>query len=106
MPGYVVDFWTWQKQKTAGKAALCLKIFNCILSDLDVIYKYVARHGCLLLWFRQLSLRTGIEIIIFLVTEKGRVRLNIFPALFLFPVFNIFLCIRVRFRVPLQKIAI
>ena len=34
MPGHVVDFWTWQKEKAAGKAALCLKIFTCVLSDL------------------------------------------------------------------------
>ena len=27
MPGRVVDFWIWQKEKAAGKAAHCLKIF-------------------------------------------------------------------------------
>jgi hypothetical protein len=36
-----------KKEKTAGKAALCLKIFTCILSDLMIDYRYVARHGCL-----------------------------------------------------------
>jgi len=30
MPGRVVDFWTWQKEKTAGKAALCLRIIKRI----------------------------------------------------------------------------
>lgn len=70
MPGCVVDFWTWQKEKTAGKAALCLKIFTCILSDLMIDYRYVARHGCLPLWCRQRSRRPRIETIAFLVKEK------------------------------------
>lgn len=27
MPGHVVDFWTWQKEKAAGKAALFENIY-------------------------------------------------------------------------------
>lgn len=46
MPGYVVDFGHDKKEKAIEKAALCLKIFTCILSDLMIEYRYVARHGC------------------------------------------------------------
>jgi hypothetical protein len=63
-------FWTWQKEKAARKAALCLKIFTCILSDPMIDYKYVARHGCLPLWCRQRSRRPRIETIVFLVKAK------------------------------------
>lgn len=31
MPGHVVDFGHGKKEKAAGKAALCLKIFNYVL---------------------------------------------------------------------------
>ena len=70
MPGHVVDFWIWQKEKAAGKAALVCKIFTCILSDLDVIYRYVARHGRMPLWFQQQFRRTGIETILFFIMPR------------------------------------
>ncbi len=70
MPGCVVVFWIWQKEKAAGKAAPCLKISTCILSDLMIDYRYVARHGCLPLWFYQQFRRTRIETIVFLVKAK------------------------------------
>lgn len=83
MPGHVVDFWTWQKEKAAGKAALCLKIFTCILSDLMIDYRYVARGGCSARGVWNNSPDTRIEIIIFSVTEKEWVRFLVFPTLFL-----------------------
>lgn len=67
MPGYVVDFGHGKKEKAAGKAVLCLKIFTCILSDLMIDYRYVARQGCLPLWFHQRFRWTGIEIILFCI---------------------------------------
>lgn len=36
MPGRVVIFLIWQKEKAAGKAATCLKIFTCIFPDLMI----------------------------------------------------------------------
>lgn len=71
MPGSVVDFWIWQKEKAAGKAALCLKIFTCVLSDLMIDYRYVARHGRLPLWYLEQSPDTRIEIIIFSVMKTS-----------------------------------
>ena len=70
MPGCVVDFLDMAKRKGSRKAALVCKIFTCILSDLDVIYRYVARHGCLSMRFHQRFRWTRIEIIIFLVMPK------------------------------------
>lgn len=70
MPGSVVDFWIWQKEKAAGKAALCLKIFTCVLSDLMIDYRYVARHGRLPLWFHQRFRWTGIETILFSIMPR------------------------------------
>ena len=84
MPGSVVDFGHGEKEKATRKAAPCLKIFTCILSNLMIDYEYVARHGCLPMWCRQRFRRPRIEIIIFLVTEKERVRCLIFPARFLY----------------------
>jgi len=63
-------FWTWQKEKAARKAALCLKIFTYILPDLMIDYRYVARHGRLPMWCRQRSRRPRIETIVFLVRAK------------------------------------
>lgn len=71
MPGQVVVFWTWQKEKTAEKAALCLKIFTCILSDLMICYRYVSRGGCSARGIWSNSPDTRIEIIIFSVTKKS-----------------------------------
>nr|DAZ25938.1 MAG TPA: hypothetical protein [Caudoviricetes sp.] len=51
MPGHVVDFGHGKKEKVAGKVAPCLKIFTCILLGLTIKYRYVARHGCLPLWY-------------------------------------------------------
>ena len=70
MPGRVVDFGYGKKENAAGKAALCLKIFTCILSDPMINYRYVARYGCLPLWCRQRSRRPRIETIVFLVKAK------------------------------------
>lgn len=70
MPGRVVDFGHDKKKKTAGKAALCLKIFTCILSDLMIDYKYVARRGCLPLWFCQQFRQTRIETILFCIMPR------------------------------------
>ena len=69
-PDVLLIFGHGKKEKTAGKAALCLKIFTCILSDLMIDYRYVARQGCLPLWCRQRSRRPRIETIAFLVKEK------------------------------------
>lgn len=71
MPGSVVDFGHGKKEKAAGKAAPCLKIFTCVLSDLMIDYRYVARHGCMPLWFQQQFRRTRIEIIIFSVMKMS-----------------------------------
>lgn len=70
MPGHVVDFGHDKKEKAAGKATLCLKIFTCILSDLMINYRYVARHGRMPLWFQQQFRRTGIEIILFCIMPR------------------------------------
>ena len=105
MPGSVVLSGDMAKRKGSRKSCRLSAIFTCNLPDLVVWYRYVARHGCLPLWFRQQSRQTGIETIVFRVTEKGRVRCLIFPALFLLPVLYILLCVWVRFRVPFQKIA-
>ena len=53
-------FWDMPKRKGNWKSCHLFVIFTFNLSDLDVIYKYVARHGCLPLWFRQRFLWTGI----------------------------------------------
>lgn len=71
MPGHVVDFGHGKKEKAAEKAALCLKIFTCILSNLMINYRYVARHGRLPLWFHQLFRWARIEIIIFSVMKMS-----------------------------------
>lgn len=70
MPGHVVDFGHGKKEKAAGKTAPCLKIFTCVLSDLMIDYRYVARHGCLPMWCRQRFRRPRIETIVFLVKAK------------------------------------
>lgn len=93
MPGHVVDFEYGEKEKAAGKATLCLKIFTCVLSDLMIDYKYVARHGCLSLWYPERSPDTRIEIIIFSVTEKEWVRFLVFPTLFLCALHSSFLIV-------------
>lgn len=71
MPGRVVDFLDMEKEKTTGKAALCLKIFTCILSDLMIDYRYVARGGCSARGIWSNSPDTRIEIIIFSVTKMS-----------------------------------
>lgn len=57
MPGCVVDFGHGKKEKTAEEAAPCLKIFTCILLGLTIKYRYVARYGCLPLWYPERSPR-------------------------------------------------
>ena len=38
MPGGVVDFWIWKKEKAAGKAALvCELSFICYISALNTL---------------------------------------------------------------------
>lgn len=70
MPGCVVDFGHGKKKRQPEKAALCLKIFTCILSDLMIEYRQVTRYGCLPLWFHQRFRWTRIETIVFLVKAK------------------------------------
>lgn len=70
MPGYVVDFGHDKKEKAIEKAALCLKIFTCILSDLMIDYRYVARYVRMPLWFQQQFRRTGIETILFCIMPR------------------------------------
>jgi hypothetical protein len=71
MPGHVVDFGHGKKEKAAGKTAPCLKIFTCVLSDLMIDYRYVARHGCLPMWCRQRFRRPRIETIAFRIMKAS-----------------------------------
>lgn len=139
MPGCVVDFGYGKKKGQPEK--LHLLFVNIYLHFVDpmIKYRYVARHGCLPMWFHQQFRWTGIETILFFimprlgtclawwmlcawypeqfpgsrieiiafrVTENEWVRFLIFPTRFLFSVFYIFLCVRIRFLVPLQKIPV
>lgn len=70
MPGRVVDFFGYGKRKDSRKSCPCLKIFTCILSNMMIEYRYVARHGYLPLWFHQQFRWTRIETIVFLVKAK------------------------------------
>ena len=48
MPGRVVDFWTWQKEKAAGKAASCLENIYLHFIRSNEMLAYVVTYNYLL----------------------------------------------------------